>query len=37
LQSELTSIETNVAELINEMEASINEANAFISSMEKSE
>jgi hypothetical protein len=37
LQSELTSIETNVAQLIKEMETSINEANAFISSMEKSE
>ena len=35
LQSELTSIETDVAKLIKEMEASINEANAFISSMEK--
>jgi hypothetical protein len=32
----LTSIETNVAKLIKEMETSINEANAFISSMEKS-
>lgn len=36
LQSELTSIETNVAKLIKEMETSIKEANAFISSMEKS-
>jgi hypothetical protein len=37
LQSELTSIETDVARLIKEMETSIKEANAFISSMEKSE
>jgi len=36
LQSELTSIETDVARLIKEMETSIKEANAFISSMEKS-
>jgi hypothetical protein len=36
LQSELTSIETDVAKLIKEMETSIKEANAFISSMEKS-
>ena len=36
LQSELTSIETDVAKLIKEMEASIKEANAFISSMGKS-
>jgi hypothetical protein len=36
LQSELTSIETDVARLIKEMETSIIEANAFISSMEKS-
>jgi len=36
LQSELTSIETNVAKLIKEMETSIKEANAFINSMEKS-
>jgi hypothetical protein len=35
LQSELTSIETDVARLIKEMETSIKEANAFISSMEK--
>ena len=35
LQSELTSIETDVAKLIKEMETSIKEANAFISSMEK--
>ena len=35
LQSELTSIETDVARLIKEMEASIKEANSFISSMEK--
>ena len=35
LQSELASIETDVARLIREMEASIKEANAFISSMEK--
>jgi hypothetical protein len=33
LQSELTSIETDVARLIKEMETSIKEANAFISSM----
>jgi len=37
LQTELTSIETDVARLIKEMENSIKEANAFISSMEKSE
>jgi hypothetical protein len=37
LQSELTSIETDVAKLIKEMETSIKEANTFISSMEKSE
>jgi hypothetical protein len=36
LQSELSSIETDVAKLIKEMETSINEANAFISSMEQS-
>ena len=36
LQSELAAIETDVARLIKEMEASIQEANAFISSMEKS-
>jgi hypothetical protein len=36
LQSELTSIETDVARLIKEMETSIIEANTFISSMEKS-
>ena len=36
LQSELASIETDVARLIKEMEASIKEANSFISSMEKS-
>ena len=35
LQSELASIETDVARLIREMEASIKEANSFISSMEK--
>jgi hypothetical protein len=35
LQSELTSIETDVARLIKEMEASIKEANEFINSMEK--
>ena len=35
LQSELASIETDVARLIKEMEASIKEANSFISSMEK--
>jgi hypothetical protein len=35
LQSELASIETDVAKLIKEMEASIREADAFISSMEK--
>lgn len=35
LQSELTSIETDVARLTKEMETSIKEANAFISSMEK--
>ncbi len=34
LQSELVSIESDVAKLISEMEASIKEANAFISSME---
>jgi hypothetical protein len=37
LQTELTSIETDVAGLIKEMENSIKEANAFIRSMEKSE
>jgi hypothetical protein len=36
LQSELASIETDVARLIKEMEASIREADSFISSMEKS-
>ena len=36
LQSELASIETDVARLISEMEASIKEADNFISSMEKS-
>lgn len=36
LQSELVSIESDVARLIKEMEASIREADAFISSMEKS-
>jgi hypothetical protein len=35
LQSELASIETDVAKLIKEMEASIREADKFISSMEK--
>ena len=35
LQSELASIETDVARLIKEMEASIKEANEFINSMEK--
>jgi len=35
LQSELASIETDVARLIKEMEASIKEANSYISSMEK--
>lgn len=35
LQSELVSIESDVAKLIREMEASIREANSFISSMEK--
>ncbi len=35
LQSEPASIETDVAKLIKEMEASIKEADAFISSMEK--
>ena len=35
LQSELASIETDVAGLIKEMEASIVEANSFIDSMEK--
>jgi len=35
LQSELAAIETDVARLIREMEASIKEADAFISSMEK--
>jgi Protein of unknown function (DUF2959) len=35
LQSELTSIETDVAKLIKEMETSIKEANMFINSMEK--
>ena len=35
LQSELASIETDVARLIEEMEASIKEADSFISSMEK--
>jgi len=33
LQGELVSIETNVASLIKEMDASIAEANAFISTM----
>jgi hypothetical protein len=37
LQSELASIETDVARLIKEMEASIKEADEFISAMEKSE
>ena len=37
LQTELTSIETDVAGLIKEMENSIKEANAFIRSMEKNE
>ncbi len=36
LQSELASIETDVARLIKEMEASIKEADRFITSMEKS-
>jgi len=36
LQSELATIETDVARLIKEMEASIREADAFINSMEKS-
>ena len=36
LQSELASIETDVARLIKEMEASIREADRFINSMEKS-
>ncbi len=36
LQSELVSIESDVARLISEMEASIKEANAFISSMQQS-
>lgn len=36
LQSELASIETDVARLIKEMEASIREADSFINSMEKS-
>jgi hypothetical protein len=36
LQSELATIETDVAGLIKEMEASIREADAFISSMERS-
>jgi hypothetical protein len=36
LQSELATIETDVAGLIKEMEASIREADAFINSMEKS-
>jgi hypothetical protein len=36
LQSELASIETGVARLIKEMEASIREADLAISSMEKS-
>jgi hypothetical protein len=35
LQSELATIETDVARLIREMEASIKEADSFISSMEK--
>lgn len=35
LQSELVSIESDVARLIREMEASIKEANAFISSMQQ--
>jgi hypothetical protein len=35
LQSELATIETDVARLISEMETSIKEADAFISSMEK--
>jgi hypothetical protein len=35
LHSELASIETDVARLIKEMEASIKEANSFINSMEK--
>ena len=35
LQSELASIETDVARLIKEMEASIKEANSFINSLEK--
>ncbi len=33
LQSELVSVESNVASLIKEMETSIAEANAFISAM----
>jgi hypothetical protein len=33
LKSELVSVETNVASLIKEMEASIGEANEFIKSM----
>lgn len=36
LQSELVSIESDVARLISEMEASIKEANAFITSMQQS-
>ena len=36
LQSELVSIESDVARLIREMEASIKEANAFITSMQQS-
>ncbi|MCK4984561.1 MAG: DUF2959 family protein [Desulfobacterales bacterium] len=35
LQSELASIKTDVARLIKEMEDSIKDADAFISSMEK--
>ncbi|HPY51913.1 MAG TPA: DUF2959 family protein, partial [Sedimentisphaerales bacterium] len=37
LQNELVSIETNVAGLIQEMEASIAEANAFIEAMNRDE
>ena len=37
LQGELVSIETDVAGLIKEMEASIKEADTFINSIEKNE
>jgi hypothetical protein len=33
LQDELVSVETDIAELVREMQASIDEANAFIESM----